>query len=54
MILNIGESVNSHFKEIAWYTTHRVVRNVLVKLLLEANQLDEGEMELISKYLSLI
>jgi len=47
MILNIGESVNTHFKEIAWHTTRRNVRNTLLTMLLEANQLTDEDMELI-------
>lgn len=51
MINSIGEDVDSHFKNIAWRTLRRDVRNVLLNHLSDNNRLNEHELELISMYM---
>ncbi len=50
MINSIGEDVDSHFKNIAWKTSRRDVRNVILMYLNDNNKLSEHDQELISMY----
>ena len=53
MINSIGEEVDLHFKNIAWRTLRRDVRNVILTYLSDHQKLNEHELELISTHITL-
>jgi hypothetical protein len=48
MISNLGEDVDEHFRSMAWFTSLREVRQLLLEHLTTSKKLSDEELEVIS------